>query len=141
MSWKSIKNKIVSDYQNQFKKFGINSSSLFIPGRKQNVRFNIIKEIGINSNDSILDVGCGFGDLLTFLKETINYQGKYTGIDITPEFLIECRKRYPDYDFREMDILEDSIYDMWDYVVLTGTLNIKIGECLHCRRKGYQLIL
>ncbi len=129
MIWNSDdKEKIIKNYQNQFNKFGVNPSSLFIPGRKQNVRFNVIKEIGIKNNDSILDVGCGFGDLFAFLKETINYDGRYKGIDITPEFIEVCRSRYPNEDFKVLDILHDEITDIWDYVVLTGTLNIKIGE-------------
>jgi SAM-dependent methyltransferase len=128
MTWNSKKKKVISTYQDQFKKFGLNSCSLFFPGRKQNVRFNVIKEIGIEPIDSILDVGCGFADLLTFLKENINYQGKYTGIDITPEFIDVCMNRHPDADFRVMDILQDNIVEQWDFVILTGTLNFTIGN-------------
>jgi len=128
MSWNLNKDKIINSYQNQYKKFGIDSRSLFFPGRKQNVRFNVIKEIGIVPSDTILDIGCGFGDLLIFLKESINYTGKYTGIDITPEFIEACKRLHPGEDFRELDILQNVISEKWDYVVLTGTLNIEIGE-------------
>jgi SAM-dependent methyltransferase len=128
MNWENEKSKIISNYQNQFDKFGINNKALFIPGRKQNVRFNVIREIGITPNDSILDVGCGFGDLLSFLSETINYTGKYTGIDITPEFISVSQNKFPFTDFRVLDILQEEITEQWDYVVLSGTLNINIGE-------------
>ena len=128
MGWEENKSKIIKDYQQQYQKFGVNSNSLFIPGRKQNVRYNIIKDIGITANDSVLDIGCGFGDLFTFLQQTISYKGKYTGFDITPEFIDVSKGRFPKTDFRIFDILSDETDEKWDYVVLTGTLNIKTDE-------------
>ncbi len=128
MDWNEKKSKIIENYQDQFIKYGVSNQSLLIPGRKQNVRFNVIEEIGITSSDSVLDVGCGFGDLYKYLKETINYNGKYTGIDITPEFIKACLSLNPDLDFRLLDILQEEIYEHWDFVVLSGTLNINIGE-------------
>ncbi|MCX6232340.1 MAG: methyltransferase domain-containing protein [Bacteroidetes bacterium] len=128
MEWNLEKKQIIKDYMNQFEKHGINNKSLFFPGQKQNVRFNVIKEIGITNNDSILDVGCGFGDLYKYLKEAINFEGKYTGIDITPDFIEVCKSLYPTLDFRVLDIIEENTIEQWDYVVLSGTLNINIGE-------------
>ena len=128
MNWKDKKSVIIEKYQDQFIRYGVNNQSLFTPGRKQNVRFNVIKEIGLSSTDSILDVGCGFGDPLKYLKRVIDYKGKYTGIDITPEFVSACLSLNPDIDFRLLDILQEEIHEQWDFVVLTGTLNINIGE-------------
>ncbi len=127
MNWETEKDNIVNKYKDQFNKYGVSSNSLFFPGRKQNVRFNVIKEIGISSADSILDVGCGFADLLTFLKKTIDYKGHYTGVDITPPFIDVCKKNQPGHDFRVGDILENTFTGKWDYVVLSGTVNISIG--------------
>ena len=33
----------------------------------QQERFRVIKEIGIESEDSVLDVGCGYGDFSLFV--------------------------------------------------------------------------
>lgn len=128
MTWNSEKKQIIKDYQNKFKEHGVNNQSLFIPGRKQNVRFNAIREIGINDMDSVLDVGSGFGDLFRYLKETIVFKGKYTGVDIVPEFIEASKSLYPDVDFRLLDILQEELQEQWDFVVLSGTLNINIGE-------------
>lgn len=43
----------------------------------------------IRDTDSILDVGCGYGRLLTMLPAT--WVGRYVGIDISPEFVALAR--------------------------------------------------
>lgn len=119
---------IVNKYKSQFQRYGIDPRSLFWTKNRQNIRFNVIKESGISKNNSIFDIGCGFGDLYYFLKRTIDYKGNYTGIDIVNEFIQICNERYPrerhpNIDFRVLDILKDSINKKWDFVVLSGTLN------------------
>lgn len=47
----------------------------------QKIRFKTLCEIGIQSTDSVLDVGCGNGDLLPFLESSIGKDVRYTGID------------------------------------------------------------
>ena len=37
--------------------------------------------------ESLLDVGCGYGRLLDVLISKKSYRGKYSGIDIIPEFI------------------------------------------------------
>jgi Methyltransferase domain len=60
----------------------------------QRVRFEALLE-GLRDGDyaSILDVGCGFGDLLDFLRAR-GWQGRYTGIDLVPELVDEARRRH-----------------------------------------------
>ncbi|MCX6762872.1 MAG: class I SAM-dependent methyltransferase [Candidatus Moranbacteria bacterium] len=59
----------------------------------------LIKDIDFN-NKSILDVGCGFGDIIPFISSK-STSFEYTGIDLTEEFTREAEKRYPDYKFVE----------------------------------------
>jgi SAM-dependent methyltransferase len=42
---------------------------------------------------SVLDVGCGFGDLLGYLRSK-GWRGRYTGVDLVDELIAEARKRY-----------------------------------------------
>jgi SAM-dependent methyltransferase len=60
----------------------------------QRVRFEALLE-GLRDDDyaAILDVGCGFGDLLDFLRAR-GWQGRYTGIDLVPELVAEARRRH-----------------------------------------------
>ena len=52
---------------------------------------------------SVLDVGCGNGRLIDFLKP---YMKKYVGIDISSGMLREARKKYPQYIFKEGEMSE-----------------------------------
>lgn len=53
-------------------------------------------------NDSVLDVGCGWGRLAYLLPTT--WRGDYLGIDITPEFLSITQQNHPDLDFAQCDV-------------------------------------
>ncbi|MDJ1185517.1 class I SAM-dependent methyltransferase [Roseofilum casamattae] len=44
--------------------------------------------------NSLLDVGCGYGNLSEFSIQKRQYQGTYLGIDIVPEFIDKARKLY-----------------------------------------------
>ena len=52
----------------------------------QRLRFRVMKEIGIKSGDSVLDVGCGFGDFYSYLID-LGIDTKYCGIDINQDFI------------------------------------------------------
>src|SRR5688572_24718155 len=47
----------------------------------------------IGDNDSILDVGCGYGRLLEFLPKS--WKGEYLGIDISPDLIGVARIIHP----------------------------------------------
>ena len=73
-------------YRKRWKEFGYDSRTLGWNKDCQWVRFEaLIEGIRIEEIHSILDVGCGFGDLLTFLRDR-GWRGRYTGIDLVREF-------------------------------------------------------
>lgn len=101
----------------------------------QRLRFKVMKELFVYgsraANVSLLDVGCGFGDLYGFLKsDGTLHRNKinYTGYDISPKILAVARKRYPDAKFELKDILEDRQVPKFDYVMCSGALNIRTAE-------------
>ena len=51
----------------------------------------------IHDNDSVLDVGCGNGTLLSKLAEKNTIQG--FGIDISPQMIQHAKARYPEFNF------------------------------------------
>lgn len=75
---------------------------------------------------SILDVGCGTGDLVTFLKK--ERIGRYVGIDIYKPSLIEARKNHPDMTFIEGDLLTEAFPELFDYAFASGAFTVKISE-------------
>ena len=106
----SHKKRTLEWYSQLFKKYGYNRRSLGWGSRKgkQSVQFEALCQIGDISNSSILDVGCGFGDLYAYLK----YRGtrvNYTGVDINPDIVFMGKKIYPGIKLEVRDIQEKKI--------------------------------
>ena len=101
----------------------------------QRLRYKIFKEIFIYgkkaSGISVLDVGCGFGDLYGFFKaEGLLGRNRinYTGYDISPKLLAVARKKYSDAKFELTDILENRYVPKHDYIFCSGIFNIQTSE-------------
>jgi SAM-dependent methyltransferase len=80
-----------------------------------------------NSDRSIMDFGCGLGHLYQYIRDN-NYNVKYCGVDISDVFLTECKRKFPDVNFVQMDILKDDYKDLVksvDYVVMNGVFTEK----------------
>lgn len=73
---------------------------------------------------SILDVGCGTGDLIHFLRK-YGFR-EYLGIDIYGPALAMARKKYPNERFLQTDILSDPLPTPLDYVFCSGAMSIKM---------------
>lgn len=76
----------------------------------QNKRFEVLLGAVDFRHAIILDVGCGVGDLVNYLKEN-KFEGKYLGVDIVPEMIEKACSLYSGWDFR----LVDSFSDLGDY--------------------------
>jgi SAM-dependent methyltransferase len=67
----------------------------------------------LRQEETFLDVGCQMG---TFYERKQPFGFKYTGVDVTPNFVERCRVRYPEADFRVDDgfnlSFEDGRYDV-----------------------------
>src|SRR5476651_2597637 len=59
----------------------------------QSLRFFMLADIGDMNNRSVLDVGCGYGDLRGFLGTQYPFL-HYTGIDQSESFLTLAAQRY-----------------------------------------------
>ena len=112
-------------YSDKLAKYGQDIRSLWGGTQSQQIRFKILSEMGDFEDKSILDVGCGFGDFYTFLKEQNVRLKKYTGIDITPEMVATARLRLPEVTFQVRDILDNELNEKFDYVVASGIFGIE----------------
>lgn len=73
----------------------------------------------------LLDVGCGLGDLWTWLKKT-GRPVDYLGIDLNPKMIEEARRRHPDARFEVADLMEmDGAFEL---VVCSGALGVRFGS-------------
>ena len=72
----------------------------------------------LKPSDSILDVGCGWGRLLTLLPPW--YAGQYSGFDLAPTFIERARGAYPNkiWHVRDARDLSDYFGLGYDYAVM-----------------------
>lgn len=127
---------IKKQYQEKFKKYGVDPKSLFWVTRgAAHQRFRQIwAEIDFNGK-SVLDIGCGFGELGKFLTKRFR-DVSYTGIDIVPEFIREGKKLYPYLNLMVADYLSGSLGGKFDVVVASGVLNSNIGDNMGYRKRA-----
>lgn len=98
----------------------------------QQKRFQALTSWGEMSHCSILDLGCGYGDLKVFLDQ--HYQDFiYLGIDFLKEFVDEAAQRFsthPNTQFFQSDFLTAGLPDV-DIVIACGSLNYRSNNSLH----------
>ena len=128
----NIKENAIAIYNDSAQKFGAHTlaSVHWDDEQKALYRYHLItKHIPNDGNVSVLDIGCGNGGLLRHLNYS-GFRGTYNGYDINA-LLIDCaQKLYPQYRerFSVVDILNDTIDDTFDYVVLSGLFNSNYGQ-------------
>lgn len=79
-----------------------------------------IDTFGLRSNDDVLDMGCGCGQIAVPLTRFLNRQGSYSGFDVNPGLIDWCRDnitpRYPNFHFWTANVYNSSFNP-------TGTLS------------------
>ncbi len=119
------KEYIVDFFSKKLSFFGDKPSAVGWSDIGQKLRYEcILRLIPINGK-SILDFGCGKGDLYGFFKER-NIEVDYTGIDINPELTKFASAKYPDVQFLTLDIDSETIPNVFDYIILCGVFNLNI---------------
>jgi SAM-dependent methyltransferase len=73
----------------------------------------------------VLDVGCGYGGLLTYAEQH-GFDLDYTGIDIVPEMIEHGKKLHPQATFLVGDFLDLQDVGQYDYVICNGAMTIKL---------------
>lgn len=118
----------IKHYKKRFAKYGVDPKSLSwgTKGAAHQRFRQMWAEIDFN-NKSVLDVGCGFGEMAKFLKKRYTAV-KYSGIDIVEEFIEEARINFPEYEFLCQDYFNNPLSEKFDIVLASGTLNSDLGS-------------
>lgn len=86
----------------------------------QENRFSVLLEInGFSKNDTVIDVGCGYGDMSMLITN-------YTGIDIRERAISIASKKYTDRKFIKCDI--DNINNKYDWAIASGIFCFNIAN-------------
>jgi len=101
----------------------------WLDSESQLSRFEMLAGIGNMNDCSVLDAGCGHGDLFAFLSKKYRLR-HYTGIDHSEIFINTAIKKYgsrPKTTFELSDFAADQLPDT-DYVLLSGSLNYRNSD-------------
>lgn len=114
-------------YENAYRQNGVGVHALLIPKGRQDIRFKAhTRFLDKSLKVSILDYGCGFGDLANFL-ETRGFSYEYCGIDMMDDFIIESKRLH--YQNKKAKFVQinscTDVNEDYDYTIISGTFNVK----------------
>ncbi len=97
--------------------------------RSQVARFEVLTANVDLAGKSLLDVGCGLGDLWAFLKVR-GIRVAYTGVDLVLEMATAARNSHTDADFQCADVFAGRMFAPggFDVVFASGVFNLDLGN-------------
>lgn len=120
--------KLIAFYEESLARYGPGVRALhWSSPESQRVRFEVLCQVGPLEGASIADIGCGLGDLYGYLGKVAR-DFTYVGYDLSPSMIAAARVRYPAAAFQVRDILEQGLGQAFDYVLASGTFNIRIKD-------------
>jgi hypothetical protein len=114
---------VVQRYQRRIAEHGPTFASLNSGSEeKQAIRQWVHASALRGERPSILEIGCGLGDFCRYLIGQ-KCDCTYSGYDMVPEYIAECRRSYPQSKFEVRNIFLDGIDGSYDTVVMSQVLN------------------
>jgi SAM-dependent methyltransferase len=107
-------------FEERFLKYGQDVRTFWGNEKAQLDRFAVLCKIGNLEGKSILDIGCGFGDLLGYLRANRIRPSSYLGIDCVEQIISVAQTRYPDARFFSSDVSDLPEHELFDYVFASG---------------------
>ena len=113
--------------------YGLDIRSLGWSSASQKKRFDVFAGLADLTGKTILDVGCGFGDLAAHLNDRYPY-ASYMGFDINPAILEHARKS-DRTSYKLHNILEEQPEKKYDAVFSLGALNTRFTDNIGIMKK------
>lgn len=132
MNWFNLSD-LSEDYEKSLQQFGPGPKALlWWDYRSMAIRFReLVKEVPVHGR-SILDAGCGMGDLLPYLYAK-SPDFNYLGVDKNREFIEIAKQRYEGHDFKVDDPFSKKI-GTFDVVLSSGVMNGNVVGWLEKRK-------
>jgi len=120
---------IVEHYEECLRKHGDSHLGVDWPNEEDaKTRYKVMLNVIKNKDKecTILDFGCGCGHLFDFITDP---KIKYSGLDLSVEYINMFKNKYPDTDVYCIDILKEDIKDIpnFDYIILNGVFTERCG--------------
>jgi len=127
-TFETISASTIQRYSERFKSLGDDVRTLgWGSVEQQRIRFaQLFRAVDIPGH-SLLDIGCGFGDLKGFCEETGRPPKTYIGWDLNADLINAARSRHPSTQFRVFDLLTAPQVEPTAQIgVMLGLLNFNL---------------
>lgn len=112
-------NNINEEFEKNFSLYGDNTKTVNMHIVNQYAGFiSLTNDIDMD-NGSILDIGCGLGDINDFFKYIGTKNYNYLGIDIVESFIKHAQEKYIEdfIKFKQGNFIDDSFDNGFDYIM------------------------
>lgn len=113
---------IIEKYREALRAHGVSPEATCNSAAGQAFRFAKLLEIGDLAGRSVLDLGCGIGDLCGAIEARTS-DVDYTGVDIVGDSIEVARDLHPNGRFLHRDVLTEGLDEMFDVVFLCAVFN------------------
>jgi cyclopropane fatty-acyl-phospholipid synthase-like methyltransferase len=119
---------VVAYYEERHRRFGDTARGVdWRDEASQRLRFEILLAgLDLSPGSTLLDVGCGYGKLLTYCRER-GHDVDYLGIDVSESMVQACRRRHGAAAALVGSTRDIARLGTFDHVVASGTFNVR-GE-------------
>lgn len=131
MSITEIYLPIIRHYENCLKKYGATHKGVDWPNQKDlDTRYKVMLNVCEGNNQypvSLLDLGCGYGGILQYMKNhNIVQNFNYMGIDVSENMIKAAHNMFPGSSFEVRDILKNPLQEASvDYIIMNGVITEK----------------
>ena len=121
---------LAEHYKKCYEKFGDNHKGADWPNKRDTLkRYKVMIEIISDTSklNSILDIGCGTGNIYQFIIDNKMEYIDYTGLDINQSMIDKANSKFQNVKFFKRDILDKGIQDSYDYIIMNGLFTEKLN--------------
>ena len=125
------RHNIIELYESRYKQYGHNHKTVgWGSDLDQVLRFDMLCRGLDLKGKSILDLGCGLGDLVPYLEILTGGDFRYTGVDIAPVLVESAQNEFhhSNVKFVCCEMSSFSIKEKYDVAILSGALNYRIDD-------------
>lgn len=126
---RALERALIERYNKRLEKFGDDPRTLGWDTRQNQARrFRALLDLASPRGKSMLDIGCGFADLLCAAKESGRAPASYLGVDINPALLEIAKRRHPQAAFEVRNLFDSPFQKpVCDIGYMCGVLNFKLS--------------
>ena len=117
-------NSLIGLYRSRSKLYDFTARLYPFVGFQQNAyRKQAVRALGLQSGDTVVDVGCGTGLNFPSLQQAVGPTGKIVGVDITDAMLDRARQRVATEQWANVELVQSDMADFAFPSGLSGVLS------------------